>query len=572
VQTPDCHIGSHAFGRSGIVADQKRVVAVDGESGIYHTLSKSPDLLYKNNNNNVSISKKCKGNLCILDKEKSTLYLVADLLGCFPLYYTSTKNAFAFSTRLRSFGKFLSNSHDIAGIVAFFLDGYTFNNRTLYKNISRLRPGEIIRVKIPELDISIDNYSKLWSTKKGEHSQYDIVDDATKLLRKTFDVDINTLLMMSAGWDSRTLLAAGVANKKLNKLTTYSHGDLYSRECKIVDHIAKLMKVELVKQSINTTMYDPDILHKNLDYTENVIFPHWHCAGERAKEIGVLQVAAGIFGEAFGGHYGPPMMLKGINKAISTGKYLLNLQYINKIEDLKKDALQNAYALLKLSNLKKPWFISDDFWESNVKHIINTLNEDIKTVLERYKQRGIEKTENYIEAFITEHRGAQYVSAQLLSCRHHVDICLPYADRELIEFATAVPFHKKVHNILNQAVINNVAPQLLEFPMAATLLSAKYPIIQQEASRATRKLIEDLHWKIHKISKGAINEPRLGWVNFQFLSESRHLHEIIDSLQQPYWDKKKMASYIDDTEHISFHPISDMLMKLLTIEYCLNNH
>jgi hypothetical protein len=108
--------------------------------------------------------------------------------------------------------------------------------------------------------------------------------------------------------------------------------------------------------------------------------------------------------------------------------------------------------------------------------------------------------------------------------------------------------------------------------MAATLLSAKYPIIQQEASRATRKLIEDLHWKIHKISKGAINEPRLGWVNFQFLSESRHLHEIIDSLQQPYWDKKKMASYIDDTEHISFHPISDMLMKLLTIEYCLNNH
>ena len=40
-QTPDCHIGSHAFRGKGIVEDKQRIVAVDGEFEIYQTLAKS---------------------------------------------------------------------------------------------------------------------------------------------------------------------------------------------------------------------------------------------------------------------------------------------------------------------------------------------------------------------------------------------------------------------------------------------------------------------------------------------------------------------------------------------------
>jgi asparagine synthetase B (glutamine-hydrolysing) len=566
----NCHIGSHAFHGTSIFEDQQRIVAVDGESGIYDALADSPDVLYKHKDGKITTGTKCKGNLCVLDKENNTLYLAADLLGCFPLYYTITKNSFIFSNRLRSLGKHLTAKHDITGISEFFLTGYTFNNRTLYQNILRLRPGEIVRLNIHTLELDVGNYSNLWVVRANNQSQDNIIEHATELLLTSFDIDQKTLLMMSAGWDSRTMLAASLANNKISKLTAYSHGDLGSREIKIIDRIAKTQDVNFYRQSVDAKMFAMDVLHKNLDYTENVVFPHWHCAGERANELGIRQVTAGIFGEAFGGHYGPPMVLSGASKIISTGKYILNLQSSAQWVGQQEEALQKAKSLLRFTNIKKPWFVSDDFWESNYGQIFNLLNEDIELVLKRYKNRGIATPENFIEAFITEHRGSQYINAQLLSCRHHVNVCLPFADRDFIEFAASLPFSLKVHNILNQTVISRIAPELLKFPMAATLLPAKYPVILQEASRATRKFIEGIHWKVHKTTKGVLGEPRMGWTNFQFLADSNKLYEIIDSLKQPYWDKKKMKFHIDNIKYESYHPASDMLMKILSIDYCLD--
>ena len=568
-QTPDCHIGSHAFRGKGIVEDKQRIVAVDGEFEIYQTLADSADLLYKYNDVSISVSQKCKGNLCVVDKDGGTLYLATDLLGCFPLYYAITRDAFIFSSRLKSLGKYLADKHDIAGIAEFFLGGYTFDDRTLYKNIRCVRPGEVIKINLQSLEISIDNYSKLWTTRSNTQSREKLIDQASELLKESIDLHPRTLLMMSAGWDSRTILAAGMANNKINQFLAYSHGDLLSRELGIVDRISRGMNISLVTQSIHADMYAMDALRDNLRHTENAIFPYWHWAGKRANELGVQQITAGVYGEAFGGHYGPPMVLRGAGKIYSTGKYLLNLPHTDQWNLQPEEALQKALSLLKRTNIRKPWFVADEFWHE-IEQINNTLNQDIESVLRRYQARGIATPENLIEAFVTEHRGSRYITAQLLSCRHQVDVCLPFADRNFIEFATTLPFEEKVHNILNQAVIKKIAPELLEFPMAATLLSAKHPIILQEASRAARKILEGLKWKAHRMSKGLISEPRLGWVNFQFLSNNNNLYDVIDSLTQPYWDKKKMQANLRNLSHTSLHPTSDMLMKILTIDHCLD--
>ena len=105
--------------------------------------------------------------------------------------------------------------------------------------------------------------------------------------------------------------------------------------------------------------------------------------------------------------------------------------------------------------------------------------------------------------------------------------------------------------------------------MAATLLSANHSIISQEASRAVRKALDASRWKLHKLSKGRIKEPRMGWPNFKFLAEDDSIMDVIDSLKQPYWDKNKMKSWINNIEHADYHPLSDMLMKILTVDYCL---
>jgi len=232
--------------------------------------------------------------------------------------------------------------------------------------------------------------------------------------------------------------------------------------------------------------------------------------------------------------------------------------------------IEEVSRLIKPSVINKPWYINNDYWETCNIRVHDQINSDIDNILKKYQQRGIVTLENLIEAFLTEHRGGQYISAQLQSCRHHIDICLPFAEPDLIKFATQLPFDLKVHNIMNQAIIRNITPSLLGYPMAATLIPATYPMLLQEASRALRKILESSKWAAHKASKGLINEPRMGWVNFQFLEKGNKLEDVVDLLVQPYWDRDKMLSYIRNIEHTSLHPISDMLMKILTVDYCVS--
>ena len=567
----NCLITAHSFRGKGLVEEPNRIIAVDGEYSIYTALCNTPEELFNYDGAFIIPSSKCKGNICIFDKNNNNLYIASDLLGSFPLYYAVNNNAFVFSSRIKPIAMYLKSTPDDTGIFEFLLNGYNIGKRTLYNDIHRLRPGETLSFNGHSHNLTIKIYSRLWSSQSKYEFSKQLVDHASLLLRDSFDTNKRTMLMMSAGWDSRTLLAAGIAAHKLDNFKAYTHGDIASRELGIVDRICEFTGVDLIKQELSSEMYKTDFLRSNLGYTENIVFPHWHWAGEIAKDLDIQQVAAGIYGESFGGHYGPPAILHGADKIVSVGKYLLKIRRSKHREtSYKEDALNAASLLLRIPSIQKPWFISDDYWGSCIQDVSKLINNDIDNLLLDYQQRGINTPEDYIEAFITEQRGTQYITAQLLSCRHHVDICLPYADRQYLEFSAHLPFEKKVHNILNKAVIKSLAPDLLRHPMAATLLPAKYPIICQETSRAARKLLETGLWSAHKISQGLIKEPRMSWVNFQFLSEGNTINEIIDSLHHPYWDKNKMRSYTSNMQHTSMHPISDMLMKILTIDFCLD--
>lgn len=504
IQTSSYCIGAHAFQGQAIVEDSQHVISVDGEYSIYQTLANSPQELFSDNNKrtNAAPTEKCKGNLCIFDKIRGTLHLSTDILGSFPLYYSISRNVFIFSSRIKPIAHFINAEHDNTGIMQFVFNGNNINNRTYFKGIHRCRAGEILTFNVNNLNLEIENYSQLWAEQPNTEPTKDLIEHASLLLKNSFNIDRRTMLMMSAGWDSRTLLAAGIASGKATNFKAYAHGDTTSREIGIVSRICKDSEIELVKQAISSDMYSPDRLRANLEFTENVVFPHWHLAGERAKDLNIQQITAGVYGEAFGGHYGPPWILHGSKKMISVGKYLLNLHKSKSNKSQKGDAIKEASALLKIASINKLWFISDDYWNSYIDEILQQYNQDVDDVLLTYQQRGIETTENYIEAYTTEQRGSQYITSQLLSCRHHIDICLPFADRNYIEFATRLPFEAKVHNKLNQAVIKSIAPELLNYPMAATLLSANHSIISQEASRAARKALEIVLWKMHKLSKG----------------------------------------------------------------------
>ena len=313
-ESPHCRIAAHAFQGEGVVEYAQKVIAVDGDYSIYRLLSTCPESLYDFKGQNLVLSSRCTGSICIFDMKRGTLYLAADLLNSFPLYYSANKNAFIFSSRIKPLGKFLNAAKDNTGIFEYLLNGYNIDVRTFYDGVYRVRAGELIKVNINTLEYDVMSLSKLWTSTTRVQSIEQLVEKASQLLKKSFPVNASTMLMMSAGWDSRTILAAGLLSDHVENLTAYTHGDLSSREVNIVDRMCEDNKIKLIKQPICSEMFAAEVLQKNLNYAENVVFPYWHWAGERAKEHDFKAIAAGVYGEALGGHYGPPWARKRCKK------------------------------------------------------------------------------------------------------------------------------------------------------------------------------------------------------------------------------------------------------------------
>jgi hypothetical protein len=226
-----------------------------------------------------------------------------------------------------------------------------------------------------------------------------------------------------------------------------------------------------------------------------------------------------------------------------------------------------AEALLRIPAGGRPWYLARDVLPGP--SYADALNEDASRALARLRERGIADGGRLVEAYLTETRGAQYIHGQNLALRASVDTATPFADPEVLQHASAIPLGAKVHNRLNRLVLRSTAPDLLRYPLAATLVSAGRPLLVQELSRVARKGWEV--WARRRYLAGARAAPaRLGWVDFRFLARSDALRRLVESLRAPLWDREaleaRVASVERDERNEPLHPMFDQLNKILTVD------
>jgi asparagine synthetase B (glutamine-hydrolysing) len=489
-----------------------------------------------------------------------------DILAIFPIYYYLSSTALIVSSTLETF-KYLGFKIDLVGVVEFSHFGYFVGKRTFFRDVCRVRAGESIHIDTKKYTASAKETSTLWSD-SGRPLDSTTVSDLAEHICSSVNSNNASMLMMSGGWDSRTILAAMLAGGAKNSLL-YFHGDAESREHAIVTAIAKSEKVELVSNPIGKSMFEAEVLANDYAHFPNIFFPHWHGAGEYASKNGIDRVLSGVIGEVLGGHYGPPMALSGAPKALALAGYIAFPKLTEKVLPYfaKHNESPAAFDILKIGTINKPWYFSTETWSEIEETLSPEINSDINQELERLRRRGVSSNEMLIEAFITEHRAAQYICAQSLSLRHSkVKIALPFATRELLSLSTKINFGDKVHNKLNQKIIQKLAPSLLNYPMAATILPASAPIFAQEASRAGRMGYERVMWGMHRIMPNIFALPRLGWVNFEFAKEEGALDEFVDGLKSELWDIPSIKRFCGSYNEHSYHPLVCMLTILLTIE------
>jgi len=170
------------------------------------------------------------------DKKKKELTLVRDRIGEKPLYYGSINSHFVFSSNLSAFKSDkswkLNIDRDALGL--FMRYNYVPCPRSIYKEVSKLKPGHYIVIKNKGRSISnpVQFYSLEKKVEFGLNNQLNnyseilesvdsLITDSVKI-RMTSDVPVGAFL--SGGYDS-SMIAAKMQSVSSKPIKTFSMGN-----------------------------------------------------------------------------------------------------------------------------------------------------------------------------------------------------------------------------------------------------------------------------------------------------------------------------------------------------------
>lgn len=495
-------------------------------------------------------------------KPDGTITLWAHPSGALPIYFAQTAtHGLVFSNRLRVLARSLDASPDPDSVIHFLRNGYIVGPATLFKGIRRLLPGQ--RLETSAGSVRITETSTLWASGQSDEPSLTELTDA---LVSAFTESLHgkpATLMMSGGWDSRTLLGCAMAAGL--PVRAYSHGDPQSREIALVEALCARAAAPITIGPIEPGVIDVPRIESRFAATETAVFPHWHQSSARIEATDSSTVVSGVLGEVLGGHYGSTMLGSKSHRAARLARLLLS-------GSSSKGAAftEGVDALMPPLSFGRHWYLKQ---EHDVQSAAPVARERAAAAIARLADRGIREGNRLIEAYISESRGAQYICAQPLSMSQRLDVAIPFGSTKLLDLSARVAPARKVHNSLNRAILARIAKPLLRFPMAATLVNASSPIALQEVSRVARRLSEAVATAPALRRLARRNGPRYGWVNFEFLRASDDLRRLVDSLRLDIWDKAAMHHAVRRLQSgdpsIAPHPLYDQLCKVWTVDLML---
>jgi asparagine synthetase B (glutamine-hydrolysing) len=546
-------MGGHAFpGRTALYElPGSGHFVVDGESGIYRHAKRFAEengpSLFRVREQDFETTSLCKGNVALLDEGRSQLFLSTDWAGIFPLYYTLLDGGILFSSLCKPLATVTCSPPDYVGLVEYMLCEYFIGDRTPFRNIRRLLPGQVLVYSPRDGSASFRETSRYWSGTVGARAEKLDIKEVSHTFREAcfrcFDREEVQGLMFSAGWDSRTLLAGLLHVVSPGGVTCLTHGDLRSRELGLTGAICRSVGVTHVRLPIEDHLTDLEELKAIFQRCETTSYPYWYRAARRLAAEGVTCVSAGVLGEVFGGHYG----VGSAESAWGKVKYLASSLVLPTAIDGSSYGvdLGKVVGAIKRGFDRRPWYIREDFWRA-AGNLSEVIEDDIDADLRRYERRGVASADQVFEAYRTEHRGAQEICKQALTSRAVMDIAIPFGDRDLMMLASQVPMRTKIHNRLNRSLLKASAPQLLRHPTAAVLLPASFPIIAQEASRFVRRAMDAVSSNVSFRRQGTAQPRHADWRNFPCLRDGVAMNHLLDDVRLELLDKTAIRKCIAD--------------------------
>ncbi len=572
-------LGGHAFCDSALLrGGDGCYFAVDGERSIYRyastTAAGDATALFKIENGKLETTALCKGNVAVFDEASHTLFLATEWLGIFPLYYARVGDGIMFCSHCKPLAAITGASRDDIGIVEYLLLGYPIGRRTPFRGIHRLLAGQVLRYSVKDKSFSIEETSRYWSgtldTRSPELDIGHIWQAFVTACSRCVDGDETHGVMLSAGWDSRLVLAGLLNILPPSQIRSLTYGDPKSREIRLAGRIAQSAGVKSSMMPLEGHLSDLDELRSVFRLCETAMYPYWHLGARTLAACGVKCACSGVLGEVLGGGYGLDAFQSPWGRIRHFAADFL-LPMASSPRSSKRE-LEKVLGGLRAACASRPWYVREDFWRT-LTGVGEIVGSDINAALDRYSQRGVSTAHQLYEAFIVEHRAVQLVCKQILSCRAVVDIAVPTADRDFMMLASRLPMEAKSYNRLSRELLRVFFPQAVRFPTAAILVPANFPVTIQESTRLVRSVLDRVGSDVHFKSRGRVRPLRMEWRNFSALRDGRAFTRLLDDTGLDLLDKPAIRGCI--AEMASFkrkilpEHLAHQLLRIYTMDLML---
>lgn len=188
----------------------------------------------------------------IRHKRTAVFYIVTDLLGRLPLYYSQDDRSIVISRRMNVVAKVHERrEYDRLAIAQYLLFGYSLGTSTIVKGVHRLGPGAVVTIDPRSMRIDMEYINtfcfseKLHSGKSLKANAAELADLLSAASANRIKSQQHNIVSLSGGLDSRTIAACiPSSGLPVTAVTmTGQHGTLQA-DASIAEEISRVLGIE----------------------------------------------------------------------------------------------------------------------------------------------------------------------------------------------------------------------------------------------------------------------------------------------------------------------------------------
>lgn len=437
---------------------------------------------------------------CLYDSRTHQMLCARDYFGIAPLFYTIVDGLFIFASEIKAIIEhpYVERKIDMVGLDQVMTFPGLISPRTMFKNISSLKPGHMINISYHHFDIK-----EYWDLvypktgeieyKKDENYYIDKLDELlTQSIKYRLQSDVPVGFYVSGGLDSS--LIAG----KINKIAPYLKNS-FSIEFMDKDiSEAKYQKViiDYLKAKHNAYQMGLDDIVSNM---EKVVY-HAECALKESYNTATMKLAEMAHNqkikvvltgegadELFGGYIGYRFDL--FNQLSPRQKVPNQLEEEQLRYDVWGDSdflyEKNFYAYNKIKKSIYSESINEIFDDVNCLNHFIINKERIKDIDILHKRSYVDFKLRMADHLLGDHGDRMEFS-------HSVEARFPFLDKDVVEFVAQMPPNIKLKNfdekyILKKISKNYIPEEIVKRPKFAFTAPGS-----SEFLKSNKEYIEDM--------------------------------------------------------------------------------